>query len=56
MDRALKPSVIWLEQAVKHGAVGLLYTALDRGLYFLLTHWIGLVAEFSRSISSGPAS
>jgi putative flippase GtrA len=35
---------LWLVQAVKFGAVGVLNTALDLGLYFVLTRWLGLGA------------
>ena len=34
----------WLVQAVKFGAVGVLNTAIDLGLYFVLTRWLGLGA------------
>ena len=34
----------WLVQAVKFGAVGVLNTTIDLGLYFLLTRWLGLGA------------
>jgi putative flippase GtrA len=47
----MKPSLQWLEQAFKFGAVGLLNTALDLSLYLLLTRWIGLAAGFAKSIS-----
>ncbi len=53
MERTLKPYPLWLEQAVKFGAVGLLNTALDLGLYFALTRWVGLAAAFAKSVSYG---
>lgn len=53
MERTLKPYTLWIGQAVKFGAVGLLNTALDLGLYFALTRWIGLAAVFAKSISYG---
>jgi len=31
---------IWLRQAVKFGAVGLLNTLVDAGLYFALSRWV----------------
>ena len=31
----------WHAQAAKYATVGLLNTALDAGLYLLLTHWLG---------------
>ena len=34
----------WLVQAVKFGAVGILNTGIDLGLYFVLTRWLGLGA------------
>ena len=34
----------WLVQALKFGAVGILNTAIDLGLYFVLTRWLGLGA------------
>jgi putative flippase GtrA len=33
---------IWLEQAVKFLSVGILNTALDASLYFVLTRWLAL--------------
>ena len=51
MDRRLRSLLPWLEQAVKFGAVGLLNTAIDLSLYFLLTHWIGLGAVLAKGIS-----
>ena len=36
------PRPKWLVQAVKFGAVGILNTAIDLGLYFVLTRWLGL--------------
>ena len=53
MERTLKPFLPWLGQAVKFGTVGLRNTALDLGLYFLLTRWVGLAAVFAKSISYG---
>ena len=47
----------WLVQAVKFGAVGLLNTGIDLGLYFVLTRWLGLaalpIAAKSLSYSAG---
>jgi putative flippase GtrA len=47
----------WLVQAVKFGAVGILNTAIDLGLYFVLTRWLGLgalpIAAKSLSYSAG---
>jgi len=34
----------WLEQAVKFLSVGILNTALDASLYFVLTRWLGFAA------------
>ncbi|MGD0753155.1 MAG: GtrA family protein [Anaerolineales bacterium] len=39
-----RPRPKWLVQAVKFGAVGILNTAIDLGLYFVLTRWLGLGA------------
>ena len=33
---------VWLEQAAKFLSVGILNTALDAGLYFVLTRWLAL--------------
>ena len=38
------PRPKWLVQAVKFGAVGILNTAIDLGLYYALTRWLGLGA------------
>jgi putative flippase GtrA len=47
----------WLVQAVKFGAVGVLNTGIDLGLYFVFTRWLGLaalpVAAKSLSYSAG---
>ncbi len=51
------PRPKWLVQAVKFGAVGILNTAIDVGLYFVLTRWLGLgglpVVAKSISYSAG---
>ena len=39
-----RPRPKWLVQAVKFGAVGILNTGIDLGLYFVLTRWLGLDA------------
>ena len=36
----------WLAQALKFFAVGVLNTAVDLGLYFVLTHWLGISAAW----------
>jgi putative flippase GtrA len=43
----------WLIQAIKFGAVGVLNTGVDLGLYFVLTRWLGLgsVPVLAKSIS-----
>jgi putative flippase GtrA len=48
-----RPRPKWLVQAVKFGAVGILNTAIDLGLYFVLTRWLGLgsVPVLAKSIS-----
>ena len=47
----------WLVQAIKFGAVGILNTGIDLGLYFVLTRWLGLgslpVLAKSLSYSAG---
>jgi putative flippase GtrA len=55
MERTLKPFSLWIWQAVKFGAVGLLNTGLDLGLYFVLTRWAGLggLPVLAKSISYG---
>jgi putative flippase GtrA len=57
MERTLKTPLAWLGQAVRFGAVGLLNTAIDLGLYFALTRWFGLgglpVAAKCLSYSAG---
>jgi putative flippase GtrA len=45
MQLALRPLPRWLEQAARFGAVGLLNTALDLGLYTLLTRSLPLLAS-----------
>jgi len=35
------PYPVWLEQAAKFLSVGVLNTALDAGLYLVLTRWLG---------------
>lgn len=35
---------VWFGQAVKFFSVGILNTALDVGLYLVLTHWLGILA------------
>ena len=51
------PRPKWLVQAVKFGAVGILNTAIDLGLYYALTRWLGLgglpVVAKSLSYSAG---
>jgi len=41
IKRAL-PYPVWLEQAAKFLSVGILNTALDASLYFVLTRWLAL--------------
>jgi putative flippase GtrA len=36
------PYPVWLEQAARFLSVGVLNTALDASLYFVLTRWLGL--------------
>jgi putative flippase GtrA len=36
------PYPVWLEQAAKFLSVGILNTALDAGLYFVLSRWLAL--------------
>ena len=54
IKRAL-PYPVWLEQAVKFLSVGVLNTALDVGLYFVLTRWTGFAAfkTLAKGISYG---
>lgn len=49
------PYPLWLEQAVKFLSVGILNTALDASLYFVLTRWLGFSAfkTLAKSISYG---
>jgi putative flippase GtrA len=49
------PSPVWLEQAAKFLSVGILNTALDASLYFVLTRWLGFAAFkiLAKSISYG---
>jgi putative flippase GtrA len=44
---------VWMTQAVKFGIVGVLNTALDWGVYFLLTRFTGLgsMMELAKAIS-----
>jgi len=42
MENEKQRSWAWLVQAVKFGAVGVLNTAIDLGLYFVMTRWLGL--------------
>lgn len=57
MEIIQKPSLLWLRQAFKFGIVGVLNTAVDLGLYFVLTRWLGManlpVAAKSISYSAG---
>jgi putative flippase GtrA len=55
MQKAGKPYRLWLEQAVKFGAVGVLNTLVDLGLYFVLTRWLGLsgLPVLAKGISYG---
>ena len=46
------PYPVWLEQAAKFLSVGILNTALDVGLYFVLTRWIGAFAAW-RVVAKG---
>ena len=43
IKRAL-PYPVWLEQAARFLSVGILNTALDATLYFILTRWLGFGA------------
>jgi putative flippase GtrA len=47
--------LVWLEQAVKFLSVGVLNTALDASLYFVLTRWLGLstLPTLAKGISYG---
>jgi putative flippase GtrA len=49
------PYPVWLEQAAKFLSVGILNTALDVGLYFVLTRWNGVAAfkTLAKGISYG---
>jgi putative flippase GtrA len=49
------PSPVWLEQAAKFLSVGILNTALDASLYFVLTRWLGLstLQTLAKGISYG---
>ena len=53
MAEISRPRPKWLIQAVKFGAVGVLNTGIDLGLYFVLTRWLGLGASLvvAKSIS-----
>lgn len=44
MKTEISPRLKWLVQAIKFGAVGILNTGIDLGLYFVLTRWLGLGA------------
>ncbi len=46
------PYPVWLEQATKFLSVGILNTALDICLYFVLTRWIGAFAAW-RVVAKG---
>jgi putative flippase GtrA len=49
------PYPAWLEQAAKFLSVGILNTALDAGLYFVLTRWLGFstLPTLAKGISYG---
>jgi putative flippase GtrA len=49
------PYLVWLEQAAKFLSVGILNTALDASLYFVLTRWLGFAAfkTLAKGISYG---
>jgi putative flippase GtrA len=49
------PSPVWLEQAAKFLSVGILNTALDASLYFVLTRWLGFstLQTLAKGISYG---
>ena len=49
------PYPVWLEQAARFLSVGILNTALDASLYFVLTHWLGFAAleALAKGISYG---
>ena len=49
------PYPVWLEQAAKFLSVGILNTALDASLYFVLTRWLGFAAleTLAKAISYG---
>lgn len=49
------PYPVWLEQAAKFLSIGVLNTALDVGLYFVLTRWTGVAAfkTLAKGISYG---
>ena len=51
MEWRLKRLPLWFEQAAKFGAVGLLNTAVDLGIYFSLTRWILVDPVLAKSIS-----
>jgi putative flippase GtrA len=55
MENTGKPSHLLVQQAVKFGAVGVLNTLVDLGLYFVLTRWLGLAGlpVLAKSISYG---
>lgn len=46
---------VWLEQAAKFLSIGILNTALDASLYFVLTRWLGFAAlqTLAKGISYG---
>jgi putative flippase GtrA len=49
------PYPVWLEQAAKFLSVGILNTAIDASLYFMLTRWLGLstLQTLAKGISYG---
>lgn len=49
------PYPVWLGQAVKFLSVGVLNTALDASLYFVLTRWLGFstLQTLAKGISYG---
>ncbi len=49
------PYPVWLEQAAKFLSVGVLNTAIDASLYFILTRWLGLstLQTLAKAISYG---
>ncbi len=53
--RRTLPYPVWLEQAAKFLSVGILNTALDASLYFVLTRWLGFstLQTLAKGISYG---